>query len=240
MLQPMDTQEIRRLVAVEDRHWWFREKRARLRAAVADLPTTSAVEVGAAGGGNAAALADMGWDVCIVEPDAEGGRVARERGLPSIRGRIETLPLRSESVGLAVALDVLEHIPDDETAAFELFRVLRPGARLVVNVPADMALWSGHDEALGHVRRYQRDELVKLLRGAGFAVQSCVSWNVLLRPVVRIRRRRATGSEMQEHNPFVNSALRAVLAAEHALPLSRFRGVSLFAVAHRPPAGRDV
>ncbi len=63
------------------------------------------------------------------------------------------LPMRSGSIDLVVAFDVLEHILDDAAALREVERVLRPGGCLLVTVPADMDLWSAHDEAVGHVRR---------------------------------------------------------------------------------------
>ena len=57
-----------------------------------------------------------------------------------------------------------------------------------------MALWSAHDVATGHVRRYSRTTLTEVVCGAGLVVDSLRSWNVLLRPVVRLRRNASSGS----------------------------------------------
>src|SRR5204862_389532 len=76
-------------------------------------------------------------------------------------------PLAPESLDLVVAYDVLEHIPDDAAAAKGVFEPLRPGGTFLVAVPCDMRLWAAHDVAVDHVRRYEREELLGLLTGAG-------------------------------------------------------------------------
>ena len=97
-----------------------------------------------------------------------------------------------------------------------------------------MDLWSGHDVALGHVRRYERDQLVDLVRRAGFVVDDTMGWNVLLRPVARARRRTNAGdSEMEEVNPVLNWGLRSVVRVESWLPVKRRRGISIVLRAHR-------
>ncbi len=130
-----------------------------------------------------------------------------------------------------VAYDVLEHIEDDVAAAQEFFRCLRPGGRLLVAVPADMRLWSAHDEAVDHVRRYERDELLALIEDAGFRDVTVRSWNVLLRPVVAWRRKKDRGSELVEPGRVTNTALRGVVAMERVLPVGGMPGVSLLLTA---------
>jgi hypothetical protein len=100
-------------------------------------------------------------------------------------------------------------------------------------------MWSGHDVALGHVRRYERRELLDLVERQGFVVQDVGSWNVLLRPVARLRRSRsaATGddaSEMEHVARPLNAGLRAAVCLEALLPVGRFRGLSLVVRAFRP------
>ena len=74
------------------------------------------------------------------------------------------------SLDLVVAFDVLEHIEDDDAAVREVLRALRPGGHYLVAVPCDPKLWSAHDEAVGHVRRYTRPTLTALLVRNGFAI----------------------------------------------------------------------
>jgi SAM-dependent methyltransferase len=184
-------------------------------------------------------LRDLGWRVVGVELTEVGARLCAERGLDVVRGDATRLPLADRSVDLVMSTDVWEHVEDHEAVAAESFRVLRPGGRLLVAVPAGMEMWSGHDVALGHVRRYERRELVELVERHGFVVQDVASWNVLLRPVARLRRSRTAGpdddaSEMEQVARPLNAGLRAVVALEALLPVKRFRGLSLVVRAFRP------
>jgi SAM-dependent methyltransferase len=132
-----------------------------------------------------------------------------------------------------VAFDVLEHIEDDVTAVAEVRRVLRPGGAFLVAVPVDMRLWSAHDEAVGHVRRYDRAGLLGLLADGGFRIEEVRSWMVLLRPAVALRRRSSNGSDLQALPGIVNAGLRSVVALERYLPVDRLPGVSLLVSATR-------
>jgi SAM-dependent methyltransferase len=138
------------------------------------------------------------------------------------------LPLADDSLDLVVAFDILEHLADDEGAVREVHRVLKPSGTYLVAVPADPRLWSSHDEAVHHLRRYTRSTLVALLERGGFEVQDVMSWNVLLRPVVAMRRRLRSGSDLEDLHPVVNLGLRAIITAERYLPVKEWSGVSLF------------
>jgi hypothetical protein len=135
---------------------------------------------------------------------------------------------------LVTAFDILEHIEEDYLAAAEITRVLRPGGTALIAVPADMALWSAHDTAVGHVRRYTRATLAEVIGKGGLLIEDMWSWNVLLRPVVSLRRKSASGSDLGKVNPLVNTSLKAIITAERYLPVKSLPGVSLFLRARRP------
>ncbi len=229
----MEGMEVRKLVELEQRHWWYRERRRLIRRAIRGLPPGRALDIGAAGGGNTRVLAEHGWDAVALEYGPEGAEVAHERGLETLRGDATALPVADGSLDLVVAFDVLEHIVEDDLAAAEIHRALRPGGTLLVAVPCDPRLWSAHDEAVDHVRRYTRETLGDLLTGAGFVVDAMLSWNVLLRPVVALRRRTTTGSDLDDVHPVVNLGLRCVITAERYLPVTGLPGVSLLVRARR-------
>jgi SAM-dependent methyltransferase len=224
----MRTQEIRRLTELEDRHWWYRERRAILRAELRQLRPGRALDVGAAGGGNTRVLVEEGWDATAADRSAAAVEVARERGLRAIHADARDLPIESTSVDLVTAFDVLEHIEEDYLAAEQIARVLRPGGRVLVAVPCDMSLWSPHDDAVGHVRRYCRDSLTSVIEKAGLRVERVWSWNVLLRPLIVRHRRRSTGSDLERLPALINAALSGIVALERQLPLGSFKGVTLF------------
>lgn len=230
----MDVSEIRKTAELEDRHWWFRERRHLLSVELGRLAGPGrAIDIGAAGGGNTRVLRDHGWSATAIEYNEEGAALARERNLSSVRGDATALPFASGSIDLAVAFDVLEHIEDDKAAVAETARVLRRRATLLVAVPCDMRLWSAHDVACSHFRRYTKDTVRQLVEGAGFEIEALWSWNVLLRPLVRLRRRRSEGSDTQDSGLLTNSALSAVVRAERHLPVKQLPGVSLMLRAHR-------
>jgi SAM-dependent methyltransferase len=230
----VEATEVRKLAELEDEHWWYRERRHLLGRMVDGLRPGTALDIGAAGGGNTRVLRRAGWSVSALEYGADGAEVAAERGLAVVRGDATALPVAGASVDLVVAFDVLEHIEDDDAAVANVFRALRPGGRYVVAVPADPRLWSAHDEAVGHVRRYTRETLEQLLRRGGFDVGPLRSWNVLLRPVVALRRRASTGSDLERLSPAVNAGLRCIITAERYLPVRSLPGVSLLVSCRRP------
>ncbi len=225
---------MRKLAQLEDTHWWYAERRYLLRRELRGLRPGVAVDVGAAGGGNTRVLRDAGWRAVAVEYGADGAEVAHERRLSVVRGDACALPFRDCSVDLVVAFDVLEHLEDDAAAVAEVRRVLRPGGTYLVAVPADMTLWSAHDEAVGHVRRYARAELLDLVASRGLHIEHMRAWNVLLRPVARWHRRKQRGSDLQPLHPAVNTALRAAVTLERVLPVRSGNGVSLLLRASNP------
>lgn len=231
----MEKQEIEKLGRLEDRHWWYAERRWLIAKALRARPERGrALDVGAAAGGNTRVMREAGYECLALEYSEAGAALAQGRGLTVARGDATALPIADAQLGLAVAFDVLEHIEDDHRATAELFRCLAPGGLLLVAVPADMRLWSEHDVAVDHVRRYERAELLALISGAGFQDVSIRSWNVLLRPVVALKRRSSTGSDLDEPRSSLNLALRAVVVVERYLPVGRMPGVSLLLTARKP------
>lgn len=239
----MEAAEISKLAELEDKHWWYSERRTVLAQSLDALAREGekpgrALDIGAAGGGNTRVLLGRGWDATALEYGEEGAQVARGRNIPVIRGDAVSLPVADEAMDLVVAYDVLEHIEDDKSAANEICRVLRPGGTALVAVPCDMKLWSEHDTAVGHFRRYDREGLLSLLTSAGLQIENVRSWNVLLRPVAAWRRKRSTGSDLQDLPPLVNFGLTAVIAAERYLPVGNLPGVSVLVRARRRDPAR--
>ena len=231
----MEAAELRTLVEVEDRHWWYAERRKLLARELRRLPAPGrALDIGAAGGGNTRVLLSHGWQPVALEFAPTAAQIARERGIDVVRADARELPVRTGSMDLVTAFDILEHIEEDYLAASEITRVLRPGGTALIAVPADMALWSAHDTAVGHVRRYNRGTLAEVIGKGGLVIEDMWSWNVLLRPVVSLRRKSSAGSDLDKVNPFVNTSLKAIITAERYLPVKSLPGVSLFLRARRP------
>jgi SAM-dependent methyltransferase len=231
----MEAAELRTLVEVEDRHWWYKERRNILARELRRLPSPGlALDIGAAGGGNTRVLRSFGWKPLALEYAPTAAVFARERGLDVLRADAREMPLRTGSLDLVTAFDVLEHIEEDYLAAAEITRVLRPGGTALIAVPAGMDLWSAHDEAVDHVRRYTRETLQAVISKGGLVIEDLWSWNVLLRPVVKLRRKSSSGSDLDTVHPVVNAGLTALITAERFLPVKSLPGVTLFLRARRP------
>lgn len=99
-----------------------------------------------------------------------------------VQADAQALPFDAESVDMVLAMDLLEHLRSPGLAVSDFYRVLGPGAKLVVTVPAHKWLWGLHDERLGHLRRYTRPEMRTLLESAGFQVEVLTHFGGLILP----------------------------------------------------------
>ena len=233
--------------ALELRHWWFRGRRRVLVDLLREVagPRVSSLRIldyGCGTGGNTSGYASLGA-VVGVEPDAAAVRLARERGgAQYCRSDGTQLPFRQGAFDAVVASDVLEHIEDDFAAVYEIARVLRPGGAAIISVPAHQWLFSQHDAALHHFRRYSKAGLRELLERGGLRVRRLSYWNAALFPAICLHRllvKPRRGPEPRSDTSLspwpINEALAALLAAEavvlrHA-PLPW--GLSLVGVAER-------
>ena len=173
----MDVAEISRLAAYEDWYWWHRARRRIIdrllqRALGEGDATRRILDVGAGTGATSQALRKYGR-VMAVDLSTEATIVARRRGLDVARMDAGNLAFPDASFDVVVVLDVIEHLEDDAAAVRELRRVLKPGGVLLATVPAYKWLWSSHDVANHHFRRYRQSELRRLLRGGDFHVEVC-------------------------------------------------------------------
>jgi SAM-dependent methyltransferase len=236
----MDSELIRRQSALEEGHWWFRA-RAEI---VGDLfppgdPEREILDVGCGWGGLTCRLAAHGR-VRGVEPSEAAREEAARRGLTVLAGSAEALPAEDQSIDVALVSDVLEHLDDDLVALREVHRVLRPGGVAVITVPAYAWLYSAHDRALEHRRRYSRRRLVEAVRAAGLEPVRITHYNALLflpsAAVRLIRRNRPPAEDARPTWGPLNAVLYRIFAAERGLLRRRSIpfGLTLAMVAARP------
>jgi SAM-dependent methyltransferase len=247
----MDESLMKATLEVDEHHWWYRGRRRIIRAELDQLPLpvhASVLDAGCGSGRTLQELVDYG-EVQGIELNEQAGELARARGHGEVRiGRLEELPWASGTFDLITCLDVIEHTPDDRAALAELRRVCRPGGWMLVTVPAYQALWSLHDEANHHYRRYSRASLRAAAASAGWTVARMSSFNsLLLAPAAAVRlAQRRLGAHNGYTNDlalgpaWLNDALERPLALE-ASWLARGRtlpfGLSLLGVLRRSPSG---
>jgi len=120
-----------------------------------------------------------------IDVDEEAIGYCHERGLIDVRlGAAEKLPFADGAFDLVTALDVLEYLVYDVAALREMHRVLRPGGRLLMTVPAHRFLWGDQDEVNLHKRRYVAAEIRDRLIAAGFDVERVSYINAFLFPPI--------------------------------------------------------
>jgi SAM-dependent methyltransferase len=223
----LDDWRYRELYELEDRHWWFRGRRAVIWALLrrAGLPQSPRVlDAGCGTGRNLAELGRLGVAEGV-DSSEEAVSFCRRRGLDGVkRAELEELPYEDGRFDVVVATDVIEHVADDERALVELRRVARPGARLVVTVPAYMWLWSEHDVSMHHHRRYTLKRLHARVTAAGWEpVASSYFFSSVLPAVaaVRLVRRmlpaRSSRSDLDLSPSVLGPALELPIRAESAL-----------------------
>jgi SAM-dependent methyltransferase len=182
-LAVVKTDEFSALVEYDEHHWWYRGRRRVLHAALGKLALPERAQVLDAGCGTGRTMVELrGYgEVHGFDLNPAGVEHAKGLGLNDVRvARVEETPFADESFDLVTCLDVVEHTPDDVRSLRELLRVTRPGGWLVATVPAYQFLWSSHDEANEHYRRYRRSQLAEAGRRAGWEPGAWTYFNTLL------------------------------------------------------------
>jgi SAM-dependent methyltransferase len=171
----MNISEYAEMYKLESFYWWFVARRRLLewfvREIARDFTRPTILDVGCGTGINFSVLAKYG-DTFSSDASEEALSFSKDRGIDGlVRSHVESLPFLASMFDIVTALDMLEHIDDDLKGLDELLRVTKDGGVLVITVPAYGFLWSEHDEALHHRRRYAASELRNKLTNAGFEVE---------------------------------------------------------------------
>jgi len=224
--------------AQEARMWWYRALHARLLAALAGARGLL-LDAGCGTGGFLSVLHARRRDLGAVglEYDASAAtRAAGKSHQPVACGSVNAMPFADRSFDAAVSADVLCHeAVQPGLALAELYRVLRPGGRLVLNLPAYAWLLSAHDRRVRNARRFTARQARALLAEAGFGHVHARYWNGLLLPVMiatRKLRRDDAASDVAAFPPWLDATLHGMTQLERKLRLPM--GSSILVTASRP------
>ncbi len=110
-------------------------------------------------------------ETCFADISEPALEALAERGGLVSRAAIDALPFDDDCFDLVCALDIIEHVADDEAAISEIARVSQPGATIMFSTPLHPEYWTPFDEIVGHYRRYPPDQLKQMLGDAGIEVQ---------------------------------------------------------------------
>ena len=237
--------------ALEERFWWFVGMR-RIGHAFLDShyprgARLDILDVGCGTGANAQKLLSRYGRVVGLDCAHDALRFARGRwpgGL--VQGSGDAIPFADASFDLVTAFGVICQlgVRSDRAALEECYRVLRPGGRLLLRVPAYQWLAAQHDRVGETRQRYGRRELLHVMYRAGFVVEKCTHANTFLFPAAAAKRlseriwppRDPWASDLRPVPAPLNAAFTRLLSAEAALVRRGTLpyGLSLMALARKP------
>lgn len=193
----------------------------------------SAVDFGAGEGTLSAAMREHGLTVTCVEPDPRLRERLSDQGFEVCAGLGEVI---DRSLEFIYSLNVLEHIEDDKASLAELLRKLRPGGRLFLYVPALQVLFSSMDKKIGHYRRYDKRQLIKIAVDTGFSIEridyadSCGVMATLLYKLLGSRKGDISTTSIKIYDRIVFPMSRVL----DRMGLSRLFGKNLMVLLRRP------
>lgn len=189
----MELNEYQKMGDFEKHYWWHKGK----LSLVSELHSMyfpadkklRILEIGCGTGEVLNLLSSFG-DVTGMDISEEAVQASQDRGFDVIQGDVNTMDLSSheDTYDLVLALDVLEHIRDDMETLRRVRKMLKPGGHFFVTVPAYKFLWSNHDEALHHARRYHSVEIRQKLKDTGYELKKSTHFvAALFFPIATVR-----------------------------------------------------
>jgi SAM-dependent methyltransferase len=168
----LNVEEYEKMYSLEGSYWWFQGRmrliQSVLKTFLPEPPRPGRVlDVGC---GTGLMMQEVkGWRPTGVDFSMLALQFCRDRGLANLaHADVVNLPFQDGSLDLILALDMMEHVERDDLLIREFNRVLRPGGCIMATVPAHPYLWSDHDVALHHFRRYTWSSMRSLLKSAKF------------------------------------------------------------------------
>jgi SAM-dependent methyltransferase len=231
--------------SIERSHWWFTGRRRLLKTLLSYTgihKNSLVIDVGCGVGSNLTLLKSMGFEVIGIDSEIYSLSFAKEIPEVSlINGDLLRLPIKSNSIGLIIATDILEHLNEDTIGIKEIHRVLAHRGMVVLTVPAFKFLWGTQDMVGMHKRRYSKNDILGKLEQVGFKILKSSYFNFFLFiPILVVRRIiRFLGLKIASENEInfrlINFFLKAIFSIEfYILKYFSFPfGVSIFCVAKK-------
>jgi len=206
----METHEYKVMYDMEQTYWWFVGKQFLVKTILKKLcrgrpKDTRILDIGCGTGIILKLLAHFGTPYGI-EYSSEAIQFSRNRGL-SLIARCDAngpMPFKSNAFSVITCLDVLEHLDNDTFLLKEMLRMCKSGGHVIITVPALHILWSAHDVALDHKRRYTKKEMLSKMSHLNAQVIKCSYYNsVLFLPILAVRKIKTYLSDIKSaHSDF--------------------------------------
>lgn len=242
----MEVAEYQNVAANETDHFYYVAVHDLILRLVDAQPKPDSAQILDAGCGTGwlAKQLEQYGSVRAIDMHDEAIRFARARGVDVTQTSIEDLPFAEDTFDLATSVDVIYHraVKDDLNALRQINRVLKPGGRLVLRVPAEPSLHSSHDEFVHTARRYRGTELKKKLMESNFKVerlsycQSPLFFPAWVKARIDGRKAGDHNSVIEPPAPWVNQLISKILQAENDFIIAEGyvpKGIGLVAVCRK-------
>lgn len=243
----MNPREYQNIFEKENVHWWYRSLRGLvlvfLKKIIKNECSLFILDAGCGTGGMISLIKKNYPRQNLFGIDISEMALAysKQGGFKNLaQASVERLPFKDGAMDVIVSLDVLYHsnVYDDKDCISEMYRVLKSGGYVILNLPAFEFLRGAHDEVVQTKRRYDRKELIKKAEQAGFKVLRCSYHYAILFPVLFFRRflnrhnnpAKEAKSDLKDSSVALNKFLACIFSIENSmikyfdLPL----GTSLF------------
>jgi len=229
----------------ENFHWWFVVRRKLLMSLLSSSNLTKdciALDIGCGTGSNLKILGASGFHVIGLDRSIYALSLTKKKvNFPLIAGDLNKLPIRINSAGIIIAMDILEHLENDLNGINEIYRTLSKEGILILTVPAFNFLWGTQDVITGHKRRYSSEEILNKLKQGGFKILRASYFNFFLFFPILFARRLIhllglrVASENEINSPLINFFLKIIFSLEpYILKYFPFPfGVSIFCIAKK-------
>lgn len=228
----------------EESHWWFAARSIIVRDIIERYgnlkPGDTILDIGCGTGAIMKHLSEK-YRMVGIDMSPLAVKYSKKRGLTDVfLMPVQEFPRDKYNVKAAILLDVIEHIDDDVDVLRNAREIVGKDGRVIITVPAYPWLWSSHDLANHHKRRYTAETLRQSLEKAGLEPVKMTYYNTFLFPLAALKKLLSkwkavdkASEAVDQPSGFINSLFYSIFAAErHLVPGMRLPfGVSLLTVA---------
>lgn len=244
----MDYKDYNLLKKQSDLHFWYKARMdliAFLLSDNLDRQDLHILDIGCGTGTELELLSKYG-QVSVVDINKDALQQVDD-SYEKILGDLEKIDLGEKKYDLVCAFDILEHLEKDKLVMEKIKKSLKDEALFIFTVPAFPSLFSSHDIALEHKRRYAKNDLEKIFISLGMSIKYIAFWNSVLFPLQyifrvvkrsaqKIKKPKIHKTEAASVNPFLNFILFKLMSIDLFLIKKKIHiafGLSLFGVVQK-------